>query len=467
MARHGLQEFYDALPIKVQGLLVSLAGYRSYRWRVGRPYQRVVNQLVRSDQLSMESLRADQDSRLREIIDWCAHTVPFYQEMFRREGIDPDSIRSVEDLALIPHLDKETVRKRSSELLSTAIPRRAMVTAQTSGTTGTALSIYHTGDAMAWKHAVTMRQRSWFGFGPNDRYAVFGGQTVVPFSQRSAPFWREDRARSRMLFSLYHMKDQFLEAYYDELVSGRYSFWQGYPSSVGILASFILDAGLELGAAAPRAVFTSSETLLDFHAERLEEATGAPIADLYSNAEFSVSALQCPEGRYHVDTEFCVLEIDPHEETEDWVRGEVISTGFSNRAMPFLRYRTGDVATLLKRTTCPCGRNRPILEKIDGRIEDYIVTPDGRRIGRMDHIFKGALQVREAQIVQDAPDHLLVRIVPRIGFREGERRDLERAFRMRVGADLRIDYVEVDEIPRERSGKFRAVVSEIDAGQLR
>ncbi len=98
-----------------------------------------------------------------------------------------------------------------------------------------------------------------------------------------------------------------------------------------------------------------------------------------------------------------MLEIEPHEEgPEDWVRGEVIATGFANRAMPLFRYRTGDVATLRKHAGCSCGRSRPIIEELDGRIEDYVVTPDGRRIGRMDHVFKDALLVKEAQILQSS-----------------------------------------------------------------
>ena len=82
-----------------------------------------------------------------------------------------------------------------------------------------------------------------------------------------------------------------------------------------------------LDAAVPGAVFTSSETLLDFHRDRIVQATRAPVADRYGNAELSVSAVQCPNGRYHVDTEFCVLEIEPHDEGPDLVRAEVIATG--------------------------------------------------------------------------------------------------------------------------------------------
>jgi phenylacetate-CoA ligase len=149
------------------------------------------------------------------------------------------------------------------------------------------------------------------------------------------------------------------------------------------------------------------------------------------------------------------------------VRGEVVATGFANRAMPLLRYRTGDVATLRKRVGCPCGRSRPIIEELDGRIEDFIVTPDGRRVGRIDHVFKDALLVREAQIFQSSPDAILVRIAPRPGYGPVAQLRIEREFRARLGREIEIRFETVAAIPRQANGKFRAVISTLAGGQLR
>jgi phenylacetate-CoA ligase len=466
MAASPLRALYDRLPIPIQEVLVAAAGWRSYRHRFGADFHRILEELQRLDLASEDVVRADQDLRLREMVRWAAATVPYYRERFRAEGIDPDSIRGVEDLPRLPVLEKEVVRARGRDLRSEAFSARQLVAGHSSGTTGTALALAYTDEAFAWEYAVNWRQRGWYGIRLGDRFAGFGGQTVVPFHQQHPPFWRYDRPRRRMLFSLYHMTPAHLADYARELGRPGYVFWQGYPSSLALLAAWMLDHDFALGEAAPRVVFTSSESLLEFQRETIARATGAPVADRYGHSEFAVSALTCPAGRYHVDTEFCVLEIDPREETDEWVRGEILTTGFANRAMPFLRYRTGDVATLYKRGGCSCGRARPVLERIDGRIEDYVVTPDGRRIGRMDHIFKDALQVKEAQIVQTATDRLLVRLVARTGFDAAARRDLEREFRDRLGDEMEISFEEVDAIPRLPNGKFRAVVSELAAGRL-
>jgi phenylacetate-CoA ligase len=457
---------YERLPVVLQELVVAAAGWRSYRNRFGPAFHRILGELEASDGFDAARVRADQEQRLQSIVRFAAATVPYYRAAFRREGVDPESIRTVDDLTRIPPLDKETVHAEGRSLWSEAIPARELVLGHSSGTTGTALSLAYTREAMAWEYAVNWRQRGWHGLRLGDRYAAFGGQVVVPLAQSTPPFWRFDRMRRRMMFSLYHMTDAHLEHYARELARPGYAFWQGYPSSLSLVAGWMLDHGMELGRAAPRAVFTSSESLLDFQREQISRAAGAPVGDRYGHSEFAVSAVTCPRGSYHVDTEFCIVEIDAHEEGPDWVRGEILTTGFCNRAMPLLRYRTGDVATLRKNGSCSCGRARPILERIDGRVEDYVVTPDGRRIGRMDHVFKDALAVKEAQLFQPSRDRLVVRLVPRAQFDAAARAALERELRDRLGDEIELEFEITHAIPRLPNGKFRAVVSGLSAARL-
>lgn len=464
MAGSKARRIYERLPLPAQSAAVALAGWQAYRLRFGRKFQRALAELQERDEVREGQVREHQAARLRGVIQWAARTVPYYRRLFKREGIDPARIRSPEDLRLLPLLDKETVRRHEHDLLSEAVPKRRRIRGRTSGTTGTALRLWQTREALAWEYAAAWRQRGWHGLQPGDRFAAFGGQIVVPFAQSRPPFWRADPARGRMLFSLYHLTPHFLPAFIEELTKSRYSFWQGYPSSIALVAEQLLEQNIDLGAARPRAIFTSSESLLPLQRARIERGVGAPVADRYANSELCVSVSECPEGSYHVDTEFCVAEILPEEReqaTSGEVRGEVIATGLTNLAMPLIRYRTGDHAALQRRALCSCGRGRPLLESIDGRIEDYVVTPDGRRIGRLDHIFKEALEIKEAQIYQPTADRIIVRIVPRAGFGPRDRQELDGEFRERLGPEMKIDYDWRQSLPRSSSGKLRAVVSDV------
>ena len=190
----------------------------------------------------------------------------------------------------------------------------------------------------------------------------------------------------------------------------------------------------------------------------IEEAFSAPIYDRYGASEFAVSMTACSEGRLHVDMEFGHVEVEVVEETDDWERGALIVTGFANAATPMIRYRIGDVGTRSKRP-CVCGRPGDVFLDVDGRVEDYVVTPDGRWIGRLDHIFKEQTSIAEAQIVQDDASAIEVRFVPSALWNEGSEPALLREIRSRLGDEIRVDLTRLEEIPREANGKFRAVKS--------
>jgi phenylacetate-CoA ligase len=168
----------------------------------------------------------------------------------------------------------------------------------------------------------------------------------------------------------------------------------------------------------------------------------------------------CPEQRLHVDMEFCIVEVEAVEETDAWVRGPLLVTGLGNDAVGFLRYRIGDVGTRLRRP-CACGRPGDVFADVDGRIEDYVVTPDGRRIGRLDHIFKEQLDVAEAQILQESREAIEVRVVPRASWSQGSARTLRKEICARLGDEIGVELRLVDAIDREPNGKFRAVKSRV------
>jgi phenylacetate-CoA ligase len=262
------------------------------------------------------------------------------------------------------------------------------------------------------------------------------------------------------LFSLYHMSARTLHDYIDAVHERPARYLQGYPSALHLVARALLDAGRPLPKRRLCAVFTSSESLLAFQRRTIEEAFEAPVRDRYGTSELAVSMTACAENNLHVDMEFCIVEVEPEEETNEWVRGPLLVTGLANDATPFLRYRIGDVGTRSKRP-CPCGRAGDVFLAVDGRLEDYAITPDGRWIGRLDHIFKDQLDVAEAQILQETPAAIEVLVVPRPSWNDAAARGLLKEIRSRLGDEIRVDLRLTEEIPREPNGKFRAVKSKV------
>ena len=147
-------------------------------------------------------------------------------------------------------------------------------------------------------------------------------------------------------------------------------------------------------------MFTSSESLLPYQRASIEAGFGAPVRDHYAATELCASMTACRHDRLHTDMEFCIVEVEPYEETDEYVRGALLVTGIGSVGTPFIRYRIGDIGTRSKRP-CECGRPGDVFLDVDGRTEDYVATPEGRVVGRLDHIFKEAYDIVEAQIVQD------------------------------------------------------------------
>ena len=456
------QAIYAGLPIPVQNLACTFEGWRRARGRLTPYFRETLAAWMRSGWSSEAYLHGIQQDRLVELANRARRFVPHYRALELPEFTpNADSEKGIEEiLSAFPVLEKAAYRDDPESFIASDIPAQRLFTGKTSGTTGSALPLWYTARGLAEEYAAVWRPRRRAGIELDDPHFSFGGQLVVPLKQTRPPFWRRNAWAGQTLFSLYHMTEENLPAYIDAIHSLPGSYIQGYPSSFHLLGRAMISAGRPLPAGKLKAVLPSSESLLAFHREVIEEAFSAPIIDRYGTTEFAVSMTGCALGRLHVDMEFGIVEVEVEEETADYIRGPLLVTGFGNDATPFIRYRVGDTGTRSKHA-CECGRPGDVFLDVDGRIEDYVVTPDGRWIGRLDHIFKDQLDVAEAQILQERAEAIEVRVVPRDSFDERAEQSLRKEIRSRLGDEIQIDIRLLAEIPREENGKFRAVKSRV------
>jgi len=459
-----MRSVYEKLPVFAQNWACSVAGYQRHRARFTPHFHRTLAEWERSMKGPVEQLWEIQRRRLARMVEIAREDVPWYRDVPpMSQAKDPlQAIR--ETLAAIPPLEKADYRDHPEKFLSRRIPHRRLYHAKTSGTTGTALTLWYTPEALAEEYATVWRHRRSFGAQFDDPSTTFGGQMIVPVRQNRSPFWRDNAYGGQRLFSIYHLAPENLGAYVDAIHARPGRFVQGYPSAIHLVARALLEAGRPLPPGRLAGVFTSSETLLAFQREAIEKAFGTPVRDRYGVSELAVSMTECEERRLHVDMEFGIVEVETAEETEDYERGPLLVTSLANDATPFFRYRIGDVGTRAKQP-CPCGRPGDVFLNVEGRIDDYVATPDGRLVGRLDHVFKDQIEVAEAQILQETRDEIQVLVVPRPTYSAASERRLVREIRSRLGDEIRIDVKLVEEIPREPNGKFRAVMSQV--GSLR
>lgn len=463
-----LKRLYDLAPAAVQNQLLSLFAMRLERQRYKGRFPEFRALLEESQWWTRERMQQYQDERLRGIVRHAYDHVPYYRELFDKHGVHPGKFAGREDLHRIPVLTRETVKARIKDLISTAYPAGKRMEGHTSGTTGSPLTMFYSADMMTMNYAVFDRQYRWAQMRMEvggDRIAMLRGNVVVPLQQTKPPFWRYNRHFNQLLLSSFHLKPDNLPHYFQALREFNPRVFDGYPSSLYVVAKSLLNRGEKLPL---HAVITSSETLYDFQREAIEAAFQCRVFDYYAAAERVVFSVECDHHQgHHLCEEYGITEIldDDNQPMPAGTEGFVTGTTLHNEAMPLIRYRMSDRGAM-KTTSCSCGRPLPLMEDVTTKAEDLLRLKDGRMIppSVLTHPFKPLDCIEASQLVQTDLDRLVIRLVPRLEYGEKHADHLRRELKARLGEDMRIDIELTDQLPRTASGKFKWVISKVKLG---
>lgn len=450
------EKIYQHLPIPFQNLAVSIEGLRLKRRRYDDLYQEFHSRVVSRNFKSEDELLHFQAKRLREQFLWASRS-PYWQQRFSDYGVKINSQYSLDELAKLPILTKEEVKSRVSEIIIKERVGEKQISCHTSGTTGSGLIFPMTLTAEKEQWAVWWRYRLLHGIDFQTWCGYFGGRSLVPLSQTKEPYWRVNYWGRQLMFSAYHLKPETVPAYVRALKNNKIQWLHGYPSVLAMLAGIILDQGLSVPDI--RVVTTGAESLLPHQRDIISRAFGAQVFQHYGQAEGVANFSECKLGCMHVDEDYSIVELIPVSDQDDLCC--IVGSSLSNKSFPLFRYDTGDLATISSER-CSCGRLGRMVEDVDGRREDYILLPNGARVGRLDHIFKDLTRIREAQIYQNNQGAVLFRVVKGRGYDESgeERRMIEEA-RRRLGSEIDIDVEYLNQIPRTKAGKLRFVLSDL------
>jgi len=394
-------------------------------------------------------------SDLREICSYAQEHVPFYKEWFADAHFDPQLLYDLEYFERLPLLDKDVVRANADRMVSDEIDRLGAVECETSGSTGTPLKFYL--DRRVNAASFLLFYRAW-SMAPG--WHIWDNEATI--SGYAEGVWNYNPVNRVLYLSSFHLDDEHAREFYDLIRKYHVKFIRGYPSSLYRFAQLLEQNNLELSFPV---MFSGAETLLPYQREYIEKAFHGRLIDHYTHWERTASVLECMQGRLHAQNDFGYHEItDENGKRIDGGVGHLVCTGLYNRAMPLIRYDTRDLAEWGDGSPCPCGCTFPVISRITGRIEDIVVTPEGRYIGRLDAAFKYNDRIRLACIHQPSVDRIIVKICPLEGFDlKQEEPLLTSELRKRVGDTIRIDYelITADQIPYTKRGKVRFVTSDV------
>jgi len=448
---------YRRSPVRIQECLLSCRATLRKIYREGRAYRTYLSRAIERENWSVEQLAEFQHSQLRNILSHASTNVPYYESFFCGHDFSISSSNSAKVLAHLPVLTKHDIAEAGDSLLTRG-GRLTKIKGSTSGTTGTPITLSQDHAAICRENAFVRRQLAWAGYKEGERNASLRGDMVVGANVSNGTFWRESRSDNMLMMSSYHLAENTALTYLKALRKFGPTMIQAYPSSISFLARFLESTNSFYESPCLRSIVTSSETLDDSARRLIEHRFQCRVFDWYGAFERVAAIGTCEKGSYHLLTDYSYIELEPLGDGTF----ELIGTGFNNYLMPLIRFKTGDTIELPdSEEKCDCGRSFPVVKRVIGRKDDYLKLPGGRRIGRIDHIFKGLSGIAEAQVIQDEIHSIRILVVPLGAASNVDTAQLVGNTNSRLGSDIEVEVEIVSSIPRTASGKFRSVICNV------
>ena len=333
-----------------------------------KDYREWIEFLRQSENWSRWRIEEHQLQELRRIVRLAVERTTGYNELVRKAGVTPDSLRAFGDLCRFPFIEKETLRDNLEKF---SVPMEGRTYCTTGGSTGIPLGLYRDMKSFSKELASKAYQYYRIGWKEGDRQLVFRGLAIEASDHVQ---WASEFNELRC--SSYHLVPETMEYFYARALEYQPAWLRCYPSSGYIFARFLKERGLRFPPL--KGILCASENLYDHQKQIMRDVFQTRVFSHYGHYELAVLAGFCEkEDTYHVLPQYGFAELldsRGNPVTRPGDMGEIVATSFIMHATPIIRYRTRDYA-VLKGWGCPsCGRPYQIWERIEGRLQEFIVT---------------------------------------------------------------------------------------------
>lgn len=414
-----------------------------------------LRRLLRTPRLAPDEWARLRDEKLRAVVRHAHDRVPYYRQLFRAARLSPDDIRTTADLARLPVTTKDDLRRAgAAAVVDDPAALRDRATVLTSGTSGEPFTIVSTRRELARRRLVDFRAMLSAGVTWRDVIAIVG-----PEHERRA------RAHDRLGWFRTEIVPGALPP--DEQIRRlqRLSptvLW-AYPT---VLRAILQRVGYRLhDVCRPRMLITSSEVFDPVLRDRLAAVAQMPTFNFYGTNEVGRIAQECPaHDGLHVNADRVVFELADAQGRRVDGEGSVVVTSLDAYAMPFLRYRVGDLCAPLA-GTCRCGSTFPRIAAPTGREWDMVTLPSGRLLSPVAFqvVLRGFGGIDQYRMLQEAPDRIVVTIVPGKSFATDSLPLLEERLLASLGERLGLE-IRLSEFMPAGGRKFKVFESRIGRG---
>jgi len=451
------EKIYKIAPHWFQNLMISIFNFLAYRKRYGGIYQSYLKQLQTNQHLPLDELKKIQEKEFQQLLKHAVTHSKFYQEKYK----NIDLPKNISEINKLPIISKEELRQNIKKVY--IIKKSKGIISKTGGTTGKSLEVIYTKEDIQKRFAMLDYFRGWYGYQLGKKTAWFSGKALLtPRDIRKNRFWKTDYLHKVRYYSTFHINEKYLGYYLENLIKFQPEYMVGFPSSIMEIARYGIRHNIEFPKKIIKAIFPTAETITEEIRKTLSEYFHTQVLDQYASSEGAPFIYECPKGNLHIELQSGVFEVlDENNQPTD--KGRLVVSSFTTYGTPLIRYDIGDRLKLSNKK-CTCGNQNPLAESILGRIDDYVYSQETGKInlGNVSNTLKDVKGIIKFQVIQNQLDEIIIKIIiDKEKFTAKYREKFLSNWRDRVGEKMPVKLMEVDEIPVEKSGKFRMVKNNI------
>ncbi|MDY6933075.1 MAG: phenylacetate--CoA ligase family protein [Spirochaetota bacterium] len=441
--KQGLKYIYSCIPI---GYRYSKVFWDTYYF------------LQKSQWWSREQLEEYQIQELKRLLKYSYEHVPYYRRVFDERYLKPEDIRSKQDINELPILTKEIIRDNFNDLLAVNVDKSDLYLEKTSGTTVSPLTLY-------WQKSKTIHKEESFiwtiwniaGYRFNEKRLDL---THLKLNNKLCEY---DPLKRVMHISANSMNEDNLHIYVNLIREFQPKVFKSIPSNLIILANYVLRKEIPIFPSI-KLVICGSEMLYPWQKKRIEDALQCRLFSFYGQTERVIIGTECEiNSQYHIFPEYGITEIIDSDGLPiklEGTLGKIVGTGFNNYAMPLIRYQVGDIASWCNEK-CPCGRNYPLLQSIEGRENEYLVTNTGDLIPIIIIPYSSIMKnVKQFQFYQDTKGKAILYIIPSPSFTQDNAMSIINNLKKELrNIEVKLEYT--DTIHRTKGGKYKYIIQKL------
>ncbi|MAM88048.1 MAG: adenylyltransferase [unclassified Hahellaceae] len=403
-----------------------------------------------------------QFERLQDMLVYASKHSPHYRKLFAELGIEPVTINSTAAFEAVPVTTKQDIRNNLDQFISDEFSKTDLVMAKTGGSTGVSLNLYFDEACQERRNGAQLMADRWAGWDLGMKKAsVWGNPPTAETLKQKLRLHLLDRT---IYLDTMDLNDKSMGEFVERWRKERPGAVFGHAHSIFIFANYLVSNRIE--DLRPDGIVATSMMLLDHERRVIEQAFGCRVTNRYGCEEVGLIACECEqhEGMHlnlpHVYVEFLDANNRPVKPGEP---GKIVVTDLNNRGMPLIRYRAEDVGVYTEKT-CSCGRGMPILERLEGRVADFLKLPAGGQVAGISLVERTLTKVpgiEQMQLVQEALDHVIINRVKGQDFNEHTDTGLISAMREVFDDSVELEIRDVSNIPQEASGKYRFSICKV------